>query len=56
MTKRKIVTVEFIFSEDEYDLDPITEDFVRSLLEEKKLLVEWQEPEVIIHKIRTEES
>jgi len=56
MTKRKIATVDFIFSGDEYDLSAITEDWVRSVLKEKKMLVEGEGPAVIIHKIRTEDE
>lgn len=56
MVKRKIVSLDFIFSEDEYDLDVITEDYVRHVLKAKKMIVEGQGPSLIIRKIAVEDG
>jgi len=56
MVKRKIVSLDFIFSEEEFDLDAITEDYVRHVLKDRKMIIEGQGPSVIIHKIITQED
>jgi hypothetical protein len=51
MIKKKKVTVDFIFSEKEFDLNIITEDWIHRVLKQKGFVKEGEEPEAVVHPI-----